>query len=208
VTSDWSNRGQLSQRPGRAKSPPGAFAGTLDPRSLETPDEFAVVFDRYFAEIHGYVGRRLDTAVADDIAAETFLVAFRKRATFDESAGSVRAWLYGIATRQIGRHRRGEMRAYQALRRLGADREADDATDEVADRVSAGAASRLLAGALAGLPRGDREVLLLVALADLSHAEVAAALGIPYGTVASRLHRARRKLRLALGPLATTEPQE
>ena len=67
--------------------------------------------------------------------------------------------------------------------------------DRVAERVDAGAAGREVAGALAKLPRGDREVLLLVALGGLSHADVAAALGIPYGTVGSRLNRVRRKLR-------------
>ena len=54
---------------------------------------------------------------------------------------------------------------------------------------------RELAGALADLPRGDREVLLLIALGGLSHGDVAAALGIPYGTVGSRLNRVRKKLR-------------
>jgi len=67
--------------------------------------------------------------------------------------------------------------------------------DRVAERVSADAARGQLARALAELPRGDREMLLLVALAGLSYPEVAVALGIPYGTVCSRLNRVRRKLR-------------
>jgi len=56
-----------------------------------------------------------------------------------------------------------------------------------------------LAGALAKLSREEQDVLLLVALADLSHDEISHALGIPYGTVGSRLNRARRKIRAALG---------
>jgi len=172
-------------------------------RSMDAPEAFAVVFDRHFHEIHGYVARRLGTSVADDIAADTFLIAYRKRASYDATVGSVRAWLYGIATRQISRHRRDEMRTYRAMRRAAgsplAEEHAADNTELVADRVTALTARRDLAVALAALSPGDRDVLLLVALAGLSHAEVAAALRIPYGTVGSRLSRARKKLRAALG---------
>lgn len=68
-------------------------------------------------------------------------------------------------------------------------------------RVYAGRVTGRLAGALAGLAERDRNVVLLVALGGLSHSEVAAALDIPYGTVASRLNRARRRLREALGDI-------
>ena len=71
--------------------------------------------------------------------------------------------------------------------------------DLVVERVAAGSLRGLLAKALADLSRGEREVLLLVALGDLSNTDVAAALGIPYGTVASRLSRARAKLRKVTG---------
>jgi RNA polymerase sigma-70 factor (ECF subfamily) len=92
------------------------------------------------------------------------------------------------------------MRAYRALRRLGPGVTAEDLTDQATDRVLASTVQRQLAAALAALSPGDRDVLLLIALADLTHAEVATALGIPYGTVGSRLSRARRKLRAALRP--------
>ena len=75
------------------------------------------------------------------------------------------------------------------------------------DRVAAGAVRRELAGALADLSRGDRDVLLLIALGGLSHGDVAAALGIPYGTVGSRLNRVRRKLR-GLASVALETGQE
>jgi RNA polymerase sigma factor (sigma-70 family) len=176
--------------------------------SLQDPERFGVIFDRYFAEIHGYVARRLGCDAADDIAAETFLTAFRKRRRFDPGRGIVRAWLYGIATNHISRYRRREVRELRAVARSGTVAPDESHADRVADRVTAGAMRRQLAGALAELPRGDREVLLLVALAGLSHAEVAKALGIPYGTVGSRLSRVRRKLRGGLaeaGPLIEKE---
>jgi RNA polymerase sigma factor (sigma-70 family) len=181
-------------------------------RSLDSPQAFAEIFDRYFSEIHGYVARRLGAGVADDIAAETFLIAYRKRATFDHLEGTIRSWLYGIATRQVSRHRRDELRAYRALQRAGGSALPDDAmtdnTDRVTDRVTAAAVQRPLATALAALSPSDRDVLLLVALADLTHAEVAAALDIPYGTVGSRLSRARRQLRAALEPHTIAYLQE
>ncbi|WP_367185018.1 RNA polymerase sigma factor [Trebonia sp.] len=177
-------------------------------RSLTDPDRFGVVFDRYFSEIHRYVARRLGTDAADDVAAETFLTAFRLRRRFDASRGTVRAWLYGIVTNHVSAYHRQEVRAYRALERAGLDGPADGHADRVAERVDAGAIRRELAGALGELPRGDREVLLLVALGGLSHADVAAALGIPYGTVGSRLNRVRRKLRGLPGVARVIEREE
>lgn len=175
--------------------------------SLRDPEFFGVVFDRYFAEIYGYVARRLGRDAADDVAAETFLTAFRSRQRFDASRGTVRAWLYGIVTKHMNAYHRQEMRAYRALERAGTPGAEEGHADRVAERVDAGTAGRELAGALAKLPRGDREVLLLIALGGLSHADVAAALGIPYGTVGSRRNRVRKKLR-ALASVAREVQRE
>jgi RNA polymerase sigma factor (sigma-70 family) len=171
--------------------------------SLERPERFGVVYDRYFGEIYRYVAGRLGPDVADDLAAETFTDAFRKRAQFQPGRGALRPWLYGIATNLVARHRRVEARRLNALAR--ADRRAStDAVDPgdlaelAAARVSAQQLRRPLARALAQLADGDRDVLLLVSLAELSYEEVAAALGIPAGTVGSRLNRARRTVRTAL----------
>jgi RNA polymerase sigma-70 factor (ECF subfamily) len=76
---------------------------------------------------------------------------------------------------------------------------AESHANRVADAVTAERLGRQLAAALADLRHGDRDVLLLVAISELSHQEVALALNIPYGTVGSRLSRARRELRKALG---------
>ncbi|WP_235037194.1 RNA polymerase sigma factor [Actinomadura sp. K4S16] len=171
--------------------------------SQREPDRFTEIFDRYYPEIHRYVDRRLGADAADDIASETFLVAFRKRARYDSGQGPARAWLYGIATRLVSRHRRGEVRRYRALARA-ADRGAGAATHEsheerVASQVTAAGVGGRLGAALASLSPGDRDVLLLVALADLTYPEVAQALGVKYGTVCSRLSRARKKVSAALG---------
>jgi RNA polymerase sigma-70 factor (ECF subfamily) len=85
---------------------------------------------------------------------------------------------------------------------------AEPFTDRVDDQVSAGAAGRRLAAGLAGLPAAYRDVLLLTAWGGLSYEETAQALGVPVGTVRSRLSRARSKLQRALGgndPSALTD---
>jgi RNA polymerase sigma-70 factor (ECF subfamily) len=162
-------------------------------------DDFDQVFNAHFAEIHRYIARRLDVNAADDLAADTFLAAFRDRDRFDAARGGVRPWLYGIATNILARHRRSEVRRWRALSRSGTDERVESHESTVATKVAAGQVTGRLAGALAGLAKRDRDVVLLVALAELTHAEVATALGIPYGTVASRLNRARKQLRKALG---------
>ncbi|MFF7871052.1 RNA polymerase sigma factor [Streptomyces qaidamensis] len=167
--------------------------------SLEEPERFAALFDRHAPSIHQYVARRLGRDAADDVTAETFLTAFRIRARFDPARAGVRPWLFGIAAKQIGRHRRQEVQALKLLARTGHDPVADSWTDSADDRLAAEAAARSLAGALARLSAGDRHVLLLFAWADFGYQEIAEALGIPVGTVRSRLNRARRKLRTAAG---------
>ncbi|GGS93268.1 DNA-directed RNA polymerase sigma-70 factor [Planobispora rosea] len=166
---------------------------------LDDPESFGAVFDAYFGEIHRYVAQRLGVDHAEDVVAETFLTAFRKRSRYDPSRATVRAWLYGIATNLVGKHRRLEVRTLRALGRYGPEADAPGHEERVAVRVSAESLRPELAAALAGLDRRDRDVVLLVALAGLSHEEISTALDIPYGTVGSRLSRARKKLRAALG---------
>lgn len=167
--------------------------------SRSVPERFAEVFDEHYTEVHGYIARRLGPDLAEDLAANTFLAAFRQRGRFDAEKGDPRAWLYGIATNLIRQHRRSEVRAYRAMRRLPTAVPENDHTNRTVARVTAQGSRSALAGGLAKLSAADRDVLLLVALAGLTYEEIAAALGIAYGTVASRLHRARRKLRTALG---------
>lgn len=172
-------------------APPRLLAGQRE-------ETFAAVFDRHFRDVHGYVARRLGRDVADDVAAETFLTAFRLNDRFDAGRGDRLAWLYGIATNLMRRHRRDEVRGYRAMARLEPVDSVASHDDRVVTRVNAEQLRGALAAALAGLSAGDRDVLLLIALAGLTYEQVADALGISYGTVCSRLNRARRKVRAAL----------
>jgi RNA polymerase sigma factor (sigma-70 family) len=186
---------------GRAHAEPDADAddATVIQLSQHEPEHFTVLFRRHAPHIQRYVVRRLGPDAADDIVAETFLLAFRQRDRYDPARVDARPWLYGIATNLVGRHRRAEIRLYRALARTGADPVTEPFTDRVDDRVSAGHASRQLAAALARLSPDLRDTLLLAAWSNLSYEEIAAALGVPVGTVRSRLSRARGKLRQSLG---------
>ncbi|MER6943215.1 RNA polymerase sigma factor [Nonomuraea sp. NPDC000554] len=169
-------------------------------RSWDEPERFGAVFDAHYADIHRYASRRLGPHAADDVSAETFALAFRRRRRYDLSHRSARPWLYGIATNLISRHRRDEVRLLRAVDRLHPLAEPTRGhEDEVTAKVSAQSVKGTLAGAIAALPAAQRDVLLLVALAGLSYDEVAQALDVPFGTVSSRLNRARKKLRKALG---------
>jgi RNA polymerase sigma factor (sigma-70 family) len=168
-------------------------------QSWTDPERFAALFDRHHRRVHRYVARRLGTQVADDIVGETFLIAFRRRESYELTRDHALPWLYAIATSLVARHRRDEERYLRTLCRTGVDPLPEPMADQVVGRVAAQTQERLLAGALAGLSQGDRDVLLLVAWGDLSYEETADVLSIPVGTVRSRLHRARRKVRKALG---------
>lgn len=167
--------------------------------SRKDPDAFAELFHRHSVEIGRYVTRRVGPGIAEDIVAETFLVAFRRRDSYDLSRTDARPWLYGIATNVMRRHRRDEVRALRTLERTGVDPVmAESFADRVDGRVAAAETSRLLAPALARLNTGQRDVLLLTAWAGLTLDEIAEVLGIPHGTARSRLNRARTKIRAAL----------
>ncbi|MGI5156080.1 RNA polymerase sigma factor [Microbispora sp. CA-102843] len=167
---------------------------TLIERSLHEPEVFAVLFDRHAPLLHRYVTRRLGPSDAEDVVADTFLAAFQSRGDYDRGRPDARPWLYGIASNMIGKRRRAETSLYRAYLRSGVH-PGEIPGAQVEDGVNTLAVNRPLARALLRLKRADRDVLLLVAWAGLSYQEVADALAIPPGTVASRLNRARNQIR-------------
>jgi RNA polymerase sigma factor (sigma-70 family) len=176
----------------------GADAAVIA-ESLAQPERFAVLYDRYAAVLHRYAARRVGADAADDLVAATFLAAFGSRVRYDLARPDARPWLFGILTKEIARQHRTESARGRALARSAPDRPADGLADQVAADVSAQAQRSALAGALARLAAADRSVLLLIAWGDLSYDETAQALGIPVGTVRSRLSRARVQVRASLG---------
>jgi len=166
--------------------------------SLAEPAAFGAIFDRHASTILRYFGRRVEPAAAEGLLGEVFRIAFEQRASFDPSRASARPWLYGIAANLVGRHRRSERRRLHAMARLAA-RQPTDQNDVVGEQAAgsldAAEAWSRLAGTVDALPAVEREALLLFAWENLSYDDIADALGVPVGTVRSRLNRARRRLR-------------
>ena len=183
----------------RREGPAAADDAAVIESSWREPERFAVLFDRHAPHIYRYLARRAGRQVADDLVAETFLAAFAKRDRYDLAHPDARPWLYGIATNLAGQHRRDQARQYKITQAAAAaEPEVPGHADRVVADVTARAMRTLLAEALGTLSAGDRDVLLLIAWEQLTYQEVSRALDIPVGTVQSRLHRARAKVRQVL----------
>lgn len=160
-------------------------------RSLDgDPEAFGAVFDRHYSGVFRFVAARLGSDLAEEVASQTFTLAWERRARFDRSYDSARPWLLGIAINLIREHKRAERRQWAAYDR--AVHEPVNSSDGFDPR------SAVLGDAIAGLSRNDRDIVLLFAWAELTYEEIAQALGLPIGTVRSRLNRARTRLRQAI----------
>lgn len=164
-------------------------------RSIDDPGAFSEIFERHARSIGAFATRRVGYA-GDDVLSETFLVAFRRRRSFDTDWDSCLPWLFGIASRLIRRHRAEEARHWRSIESTAgvAAQPSTIEIEDVGERLDAAAEIRVLSSRIAALSAQDRETLLLYAWGDLSYEEIATALRIPVGTVRSRLNRVRRRL--------------
>lgn len=175
--------------------------GEVIVRSLRASELFAVVFDRHHAAIHAYASRRAGHDAADDVIADVFLAAFTHRKRFDPAAASALPWLYGIAGNILRRRWRSLATTDRVHRSVAGQvvSVTDSHENGVADRLDSAADWAVVRDALGNLADGDREAILLFAWEELTYPEIAVAMDIPVGTVRSRIHRARARLRETLG---------
>ena len=164
--------------------------------SIGRPSEFLAIFERHYELIACYLRRRVDRVLADELAAQVFVVAFSRREEYDPTESDARPWLYGIAASLLRSHARAEERELRALARTCID------PLRPPRARPAPATEPELARALAELAPEDREVLLLNAWGELREDEIADALGLPLEAVRARLDRARRSIREALAEAA------
>jgi RNA polymerase sigma-70 factor (ECF subfamily) len=161
------------------------------------PEAFRTLFDDHVRSVYNH-GFRLtgDWTTAEDVVSLTFLEAWRLRGRLepDDEAGSLRSWVLGIATNVARNVRRAARRHQAALARVPEPDAVPDHADEVAGRLDDRDRVARTVAALATLRTAEREVLALCVWSGLDYAEAAKALGIPIGTVRSRLSRARRRL--------------
>lgn len=172
--------------------------GAVISASRRDPAAFGAVFDRHWVRIHRYCVVRAGPP-GEELAAETFRVAFDRRSDYDGRADAA-PWLYGIATNLLRNWFRSAARGERALRRA-AGHPADDELEDALDRAEAQRLGPELAAALGRLNASERDALLLYACAELSYGQIARATGVPVGTVRSRIHRARRRVRAHLETL-------
>ncbi|MFG1807702.1 RNA polymerase sigma factor [Streptomyces sp. NPDC049040] len=156
---------------------------------------FGVLFREHGTAIYNHCFRLTgDWAAADDCTSRVFLEAWRSRTKVDPRGGSLLPWLLGVATRVVHRHRRVAWRNHRLMSRLPPPELAPDFADEVVGRLDDQDRIAAAMEVLNRLSRADREVLALCVWAGLDYEGAAEALGVPVGTVASRLSRARRRL--------------
>jgi RNA polymerase sigma-70 factor (ECF subfamily) len=174
--------------------------GAAIARSLQHPEAFANVFDRHFAFVHRYVARRAGRDRADDVASQTFTVAFAHRGRYRDDLGTARPWLLGIATNLLRAEYRGDVRRESIFERLEGERVVSSFRSPLADASADLDDDNRLGTAMQKLDPDQRDALLLHAVGELSYAEIASALEIPIGTVRSRISRACAALRAQLEP--------
>lgn len=160
-------------------------------------EAFGQLYERHDLAVHRYcLWRTGDTDLADDATSIVFLEAWRRRAKTPLTTETARPLLLAIATNVVRNQWRSRRRRRAALQRLGrSTEERVDHDDEALDRLEAAERLHEIHVQLRRLPAREREVLVLVALSDLSYEETAAVLRLPVGTVRSRLSRARARLR-------------
>ncbi|MEU3687670.1 RNA polymerase sigma factor [Streptomyces narbonensis] len=161
---------------------------------------FAEIFDQHARAVYAHAVRTTgDWALAEDVMSLTFLEAWRLRDKLREEVRSVRAWLLGIATNVMRNTARAARRHRAAVSRLPPPEALPDFSDEVVGQLADTQRLVAAARALQRLKRSEREVFTLIVWSGLGYAAAAEALGIPVGTVRSRLSRAREKLRRLVG---------
>ncbi len=162
--------------------------------SLSDPSAFRPIFEKHYDGVRRYLQRRSGRDVGEELAAQTFEEAFRLRSRYDRSFSEARPWLMGIATNLLRHHFRSEEVRLRAYRRVAT---MFPSTDERSPEawMDGGSAAGAILRSLTEMNPGERDVVLLYAWEELSYEEIARALDVPVGTVRSRLHRARRRLR-------------
>lgn len=179
------------------------------------PDAFGVLYARHDRAVLSYcLWRTGEPSVAEDLTSIVFLEAWRRRAQTPLTTASARPLLLAIATNVVRQQWRSRRRHRAAVERLGrATASRPDHDDDAVERLAAAERLAEVRTQLEQLPLREREALVLVALSDLSYAETAVALGLPVGTVRSRISRARARLsgapppvRDALVPAADQRP--
>ena len=182
--------------PTHSETPAAMDDATIIRASLVHPESFRTLFQRHHDRLRRYVVSRVGPQAAEDVVAEAFVVAFQARGRFDSASGTdALPWLLGVATNVLARRRTLERRWFaQCAAECREHEVVAPFEDEVVERTDAARAMRQLARAMRRLPAREREPLLLHVTGELSYEDIATTLGVPIGTVRSRISRGRSRL--------------
>lgn len=175
-----------------------ATDGALWQAASLRPDAFGILFDRHADAVYNHCFRRTGSwSTAEDLMSGVFLDAWRRRRDVRlDVDGSILPWLLAVANNAIRNQRRFLRRQHRLMTRLPpALPLAGDGTDSIIDRVDSQRQMQVVLDAIQDLSDAEKDVLSLCVWSELSYEAAAVALGIPVGTVRSRLSRARQKLR-------------
>lgn len=165
-----------------------------------TESSFGVVYDRYRRLVFRKAYERVrDVHDAEDVVAMVFLEAWRKRSAVRFVDGSLRAWLLVVTVNVVLNRERAARRHRRLLSKLPPSEHAPDASTTVHERFDHEQSASDIRHAMAKLTAAEQRVVELCLIEELPLSAAAAALDVPVGTVKSRLHRARRRLRVELG---------
>jgi RNA polymerase sigma factor (sigma-70 family) len=166
---------------------------------VEPADRFTALYRAHYAPVLRYACRRADPELARDVAAETFLVAWRRIASVPADPAQALPWLYGVARLVLANSDRSRRRCdHLTLRLVHAAEPGAGQAPDLADAVTERARLRQ---ALERLPATDQEALRLVGWEELDLAGAAAAMGCTRSAMAVRLHRARHRMARALAAI-------
>lgn len=159
-------------------------------------EAYALLYRRHAPAVLNHCFRRGgDWAQAEDATSMVFLETWRQRDRVQVAGGaSLLPWLLGVANNVLRRHRRVAFRHRNALARLHVAVAQPDHADLVAQRLDDRARLQTTLSAMRRLTRVEQETVALCVWAGLSYADAAVAMGVPLGTVRSRLSRARARL--------------
>ncbi|MFI0819269.1 RNA polymerase sigma factor [Streptomyces sp. NPDC021098] len=172
-------------------------------------EAFAELYEEHARSVYNHAFRLTgDWSVAEEVMGDTFLDAWRGRRQLEPGDGSLKPWLLGVATNKARNANRGIGRRLAFLARRPAPAPVADFAEEAAGRIDDARQLAAVREVYGRLRRGEQEVLALCVWSGLDYAQAAEAMGIPVGTVRSRLSRARARLRKLAEQRLTEEKKE
>lgn len=179
--------------------------GDLLAMAGSAPEAFGELFRRHSRSVYAYCARRTGNLdLAEDLTSVVFMQAFRCRRKLQLSNASALPWLIGVANNVVRNADRSLRRYRSALDRIPLPPNGASSEEDAMEQLRAQEALASALEAISALAQGEQDVVFLVLWSEFTYADTATALGIPVGTVRSRLASARAKFKASVPVTSTT----